>query len=170
MSATNSLHYQLCKKAASFLRKTREPMEAAWKIIAVEMVTGAAEIPDVWGTNGYQSVVVEVKTSRADFHADRKKRNRQSGREEYQSGNYRYFLSPADVIHEDELPEGWGLLHWDGKRITKVIQAPRRKVANRSDLLMMCSILRRLGVTTKIFNFREGQDEDETADELFPVT
>lgn len=31
-------------------------------------------------------------------------------------GNYRYYLCPTGVIKEEELPENWGLLVWDGRR------------------------------------------------------
>ena len=70
MSATNSLHYKLCCEGAKWLRKQDY---ASYKIVVVELICIGAENPDVWGTNGFNSTLIEVKTSRADFLKDRKK-------------------------------------------------------------------------------------------------
>lgn len=75
MSKTDSLHYQLCCLGAKFLksRKNAEHLETPNKYVAVELVTMTAENPDIWATNGYHTTLVEVKTSHADFLADKKK-------------------------------------------------------------------------------------------------
>ena len=74
---------------------------------------GTAEIPDVIGFRpgaGCQhgSVVVECKTSRADFLADAKKPFRVNP--ETGVGAYRFYMSPAGVILPEDLPERWGLI------------------------------------------------------------
>ena len=156
MSASDSLHYQLCCEAAKWLkrRKNAERWRTPWKYIAVELVCYAAENTDVWATNGECSIVIEVKTSRADFLKDGKKWHRAETMKNYQSGNFRYYLAPAGMIRTDELPEGWGLLEWDGKTITRVTPSQYRTVNNHADLIILSSILRREGFPEKIFNYR----------------
>lgn len=158
MSATNSLHYELCKLGGKFLksRKNAEPWRTPWKYVAVELVTLTAENPDVWATNGSDTVVIEVKTSHSDFLADQRKWHRSKEAElgGFQLGNYRYYLCPIGVIEVDELPENWGLLVWDGKKIQKVKQATRVKVDSSGEMKIMTSIMSRI-LRPQIFNFRE---------------
>lgn len=83
------------------------------------------EVPDAIGfrASGWEdgSVVVEVKTSRSDFLADKKKPHRQDGKG---MGNWRYFLCPENVIRVDELPSGWGLLWVNTRGHVKAIAGP----------------------------------------------
>lgn len=77
--------------------------------------TTGRERCDAWGWSwSYPqcSVLVEVKVSRSDFLADRKKPHRQEGRG---VGTYRYFMCPEGLINIEDLPERWGLL-WVNKR------------------------------------------------------
>ena len=158
MSATNSLHYELCKLGGKYLmsRKNAEPWRVPYKYIAVELVTLCAENADVWGTNGCDTCVIEVKTSHSDFLADQKKwaRSKEAAKGGFQIGNYRYYLCPTGVIKEEELPENWGLLIWDGKKIHKVKQAVRVDTNARGELMMLSSIMSRI-LRPQIFNFRE---------------
>lgn len=154
MSKTDSLHYQLCLEGAKWLKKNAEHWETPWKYIAVELVCYGTENADVWATNGWSSIVVEVKTSRADFKADFKKRYRQEEWRDQVPGNYRYFLAPKGLISPDDLPEGHGLLEWDGEKITRTHSAEFREVTNRADLIYLCSILRREEFPKKIYNYR----------------
>lgn len=159
MSKTDSLHYQLCCIGAKFLksRKSSEPWECANKYVAVELVTLTAENPDIWATNGYHTTLVEVKTSHADFLADQKKwvRSEEAQKANLCLGNFRYYLCPKGVISEDELPERWGLLEFDGKTITKVKRATYQKSSADAELLVLTSIMRRCGIKQQIFNFRK---------------
>ena len=36
-------------------------------------------------------------------------------------GHYRLFLCPTDLIKPLELPMGWGLLYFDGKKVDRVV-------------------------------------------------
>lgn len=159
MSKTDSLHYQLCCIGAKFLksRKSAEPWECANKYVAVELVTLTAENPDIWATNGYHTTLVEVKTSHADFLADQKKwvRSEEAQKADMCLGNFRYYLCPKGLISEDELPDKWGLLEFDGKTITKVKRATCQKSSTDSELLVLTSIMRRCGIKHQIFNFRK---------------
>jgi len=156
MSATNSLHYNLCLEGAKWLKRknNHEYYETPWKYIAVEIVVYGCENPDIWAFNGWSTIVVEVKTSHADFLNDKKKWFRQVGNECGDPGNYRYYLTPKGLLKPEELPEGFGLLEWDGKNIERVIKATKRTVTNHADGIIMASILRREHFPEKIYNYR----------------
>ena len=113
----------------------------------------------MWATNGYDTAIIEVKTSHSDFLADQKKWIRQEGyaQDRNKIGNYRYYLCPTGVIKEEELPENWGLLVWDEKKIYKVKQAVRVDTYAYGELLMITSIMSRI-LKPQIFNFREKQE------------
>ena len=159
MSKTNSLHYELCCLGAKFLksRKNAEPWEIPNKYVAVELVTLTAENPDVWATNGYHTTLVEVKTSHSDFLADQKKWSRSKAAElsDKQLGNYRYYLCPEGVIDESEIPDKWGVLVYDGKKIVKAKNATYQKSSTDAELLVLTSIMRREGIKPQIFNYRK---------------
>lgn len=159
MSKTDSLHYELCCLGAKFLksRKNAEPWEIPNKYVAVELVTLTAENPDVWATNGYHTTLVEVKTNHSDFLADQKKWSRSKAAElsDKQLGNYRYYLCPEGVIDESEIPDKWGLLVYDGKKIIKVRNATYQKSSTDAELLVLTSIMRREGIKPQIFNYRK---------------
>lgn len=156
MSTTGSLHYQLCCECAKWLRnrKNCEKWETPWKYVSVELNVYGTECADVWATNGWSSIVVEVKTSRADFHADSKKKYRTKEWRDQVPGNYRYFLAPNGLISPEELPEGHGLLEWDGNKIIRTVPASFRQVTNRADLIYLSSILRRENFPQGIYNYR----------------
>lgn len=76
--------------------------------------TSGSERCDAWGYSwSWQpcSVLVEVKVSRSDFFADRKKPHRKEGG----VGVYRYYMCPEGLININDLPPRWGLL-WVNKR------------------------------------------------------
>lgn len=152
MSKTNSLHYNLCLDGAKWLKKHHNYGN---KIIVVELICIGAENPDVWGTNGFESTLIEVKTSRADFLKDRKKFFRQKQVEKYACGNYRYFLTPRGLVTQSEIPESWGLLEWDNEQIITTKAAQNIPCENHGELAILCSIMRREKVKTGIFNYRK---------------
>ena len=156
MSKTNSLHYNLCLEGAKWLKK--HPYYGN-KIIAVELVCIGAENPDVWGTNGFHSTLIEVKTSRADFLRDRKKFFRQKQGEKYACGNFRYFLTPAGLVKSEELPASWGLLEWANEQIVIKKEAQDIPCENHGELAILCSIMRREKVKNGIFNYRRPKHE-----------
>ena len=81
------------------------------------------EQPDAIGWMYGISVLIECKTSRSDFHADKKKRFRITPSDGM--GDFRFFMSPPDIIKPDELPDGWGLLYATSKQIKKIVGYPR---------------------------------------------
>ena len=171
MSKTNSLHYDLCLEGAKWLRrrhdyercKAKMPCfkpglcrgcRQAFKYVAVELCTYGTENCDVWGYDGYVTAVIEVKVSHADFMNDRKKWWRTQAKAELMAGNMRWYLCPEGVIKADELPEGWGLLYWDGKRIIPQVAPVTHIATGHADMKILYSILRREGFPEKIFNYR----------------
>lgn len=160
MSASNSLHYELCKLGARFIRRRGfHGNQTPNKFAVVELICAGAENPDIWATNGLTTTLVEVKTSHSDFMADQKKyaRSPQAEQAGHTIGNYRYYLAPAGIITKEELPENWGLLEWDGKKIHMVVRAKYLKVQSEFELAIMTSIMSRI-LKPQIFNFRENNE------------
>ena len=113
------------------------------RITRIELVSAAKETPDVIGFYSGGSVVIESKSRRQDFLNDKKKRHRsQEG-----IGDYRFFLSTKDIIHgKEDLYDGWGLLHTDGKKVW-IVEHPTYRGYERNrydDCVIMYSIIRRL--------------------------
>src|SRR5258706_14836969 len=79
-------------------------------IVASELVTGSAEIPDVIGWSGWASTIIESKISVADFIADQRKTFRKY--EEDGMGIHRYYIIPFNLKDAiiARLPEKWGLI------------------------------------------------------------
>lgn len=99
-----------------------------------ELATAAMEIPDIIGWKSGFSILIECKTSRADFLADKKKFFRRFPYEGM--GTYRLYLCPTGLIHSDELPKGWGLLFYDPdkKGLERIVCWKGNIVANAGKL------------------------------------
>lgn len=109
-------HAGLVEIALKWLRRQPSANGHGCNFAVAECASGyTGEIPDAIGFRLEHpqviSVVVEVKVSRGDFLADRKKPHRISGG----MGAYRYFMCPEGMIKPEELPQGWGLL-WVNSR------------------------------------------------------
>lgn len=156
MSTTLSLHYNLCLEGAKWLRRRKnvEHCEGRWKYVVVEMCVNGCENPDIWAFNGWSTIVIEVKVSRADFLNDKKKYWQQQGHEECLAGNYRYYLTPKGLLKQEDLPDGVGLLEWDGIEIARKIAAKRHRVSNHADMIIIASLMRREQFKDGIYNYR----------------
>ena len=91
----------------------------------------ASESPDAigWKSYGNKSCVIEVKVSRGDFLGDGNKEHRKGPDG---MGNWRYFLVPKGLVEASEVPDTWGLLWYDGKKIYKKKEATYRKLTNNA--------------------------------------
>lgn len=121
------LHSDLVRVAAGWLRR-----KGSRCVITDDMkfYSSTGELPDVVGWMRGVSVLVEVKTSRADYLKDKKKPFRQ--KPETGIGQWRFYLCPAGIITPDDLPDGWGLLWVDEKkRVSEVSGVPRNTGWNR---------------------------------------
>ena len=66
------------------------------------------EQPDVLGLTAYgKSIIVEVKVSRADFLADKKKSWRINPN--IAMGDERVYLTPEGLLNVSDIPYGWQL-------------------------------------------------------------
>ena len=89
-------------------------------IVLSELKTwGTFEIADVIGFKSGFSIVIESKTSRSDFLADKKKPWRKDPKKGM--GNYRFFLCEEGIIKPEDLPPKWGLLHPWGIKVKKAV-------------------------------------------------
>ncbi|EMO9521287.1 adenylosuccinate synthase [Pseudomonas aeruginosa] len=105
-------HGELCELAKKWLLRQNSKGGHGCHTALSECRSGwGGEMPDAIGyraaTSVTETVVVEVKVSRADFLADAKKPHRAPGKG---MGIYRYFMCPAGLINPEEVPERWGLL------------------------------------------------------------
>lgn len=146
-------HEKLVKKARRWLLNNGCP-------VVISEMACCREQPDAIGfMHGGWSKLIEVKTSRSDFLNELKKPSR---RFQCGMGDYRYYLVPEGLMKESELPEGWGLLVWNGKRI-EPMESPRinRDKDYRSELNLFISAARRLpgiglieGMSVKHYKWR----------------
>ena len=87
-------------------------------VVITEMTTIRPETPDAIGFKADCSWLIECKTSRSDFHADSKKHHRKYP--ETGMGDFRYYMSEPNIVTEEDLPLGWGLLHVVDGKIKKI--------------------------------------------------
>jgi hypothetical protein len=97
-------HDELNTLAVRYLQTT-----GGFSIICKECHSNVQEIPDVYAVNNRYSVVIECKTSHADFERDKKKRFRKYPKEGL--GRFRYYFCEEGVILPEELPAKWGLVY-----------------------------------------------------------
>ena len=142
-----SEHDLLCRRAEKWLNQInckvaiRDPFRASTR-----------EQPDAIGWRDGVSILIECKSSREDFLADKQKPFRLDPTKGM--GDWRFYLCPKDVIKEDDLPEGWGLLYSEGDRIRKISGYPPNTRWHNSPFLgnkadenrMLVSALRRLTI------------------------
>jgi hypothetical protein len=117
-------HADLVERAAKWLRNT-----AGCRLVLTEFyTTSSTEIPDAigwlgrWNWRGDKtplSVLLECKTSRADFLRDKHKTCATRGS---RMGAYRFYFAPLGILRPDEIEEPWGLLEVNG---AKVMQTKR---------------------------------------------
>lgn len=149
-------HRELCELGGKWLRNHKFNEGPICTYSVVELVTVQLENPDVFGWDYWQTSLIEVKTSRADFKKDFKKKFKQEG---YLGvGMYRYYLCPEGLIKPEELPERWGLLYEkDGEIISIKVpeQFPNEEVNGMGQVTILSSIMRRMGMYGKVYDFRK---------------
>jgi hypothetical protein len=135
-------HAQLVERAVRWLRYYR------CGVVLSEQACVSGEMPDAIGwKRANHSVLVECKTSRADFLADRAKPFRT--KPEQGVGGERFYLTPPALIKVEELPAGWGLLELRRGRV-EMIQAStknqRTAVGLKYEMNLLLASLRRVEV------------------------
>lgn len=144
-------HTELINRAVKWLKNTFHCRVVLNELVAY---TASGETPDAIGWVRNQSILVECKSSRADFYADKKKRSRKIYMPAL--GHWRFYLTLPGVINgEIEIPQGWGLYEIDNKKIRYVKgvkysnAAPPPFQSDRvSEVAMLLSALSRYFVPT----------------------
>ena len=139
-------HTELVEQAAKWARKK-------WPVVVTEITTTWGEEPDVICFKTGSSLLIEVKASRGDFLADRNKPFRQPGI--WSLGKYRCYFTNPGIAAADEVPLGWGLYEFDGKRVRGVVPIPfkynsapgfeNEKRHIKLEMGILLSVIRRLG-------------------------
>ena len=111
-------------------------------VVLTEAKTMASpEEPDAIAWRSASSILVEVKVSRADFLADRKKLFRKAA--DMGMGVRRYFATPPGLVSPDELPPSWGLLEVTPTRVQVVRNAsPQARHAANEIALLTAALVR----------------------------
>jgi hypothetical protein len=111
-------HDELAVLAGKYLKKSRCPI-----VLVKNQLMYSQEQPDViaFGLLYPMVVVVEVKTSRADFKKDQLKPFRTSP--EKGMGSSRYYCCPDGLIKPEELPPLWGLLYYRNGKIEQIVRS-----------------------------------------------
>lgn len=137
-------HDELIRCASSWLVYRKR-----CSIVASELVSGSAEIPDVIGWHGWSSTLIEAKISVADFRMDQRKMFRKYKNDGM--GMFRYYIIPFELkeVITPLLPEGWGLLlakpHRTGLTMAKVEKGSVQFDCNKNnEALLLSSIIRRI--------------------------
>ena len=151
-------HKKLVRKIAAWLKYNAKYHRT---IVVAELAAGSnTETPDVIGWSGCHSIMVECKTSRADFFADSKKCFRRE--EERGMGDIRFFAAPKGVLTSEDMPEGWGLLLVD-ERCVRVEREPTPKKANKdAEVIMLVSAIRRLEISTAVYVVQDSDTENQS--------
>jgi hypothetical protein len=118
-------------------------------VVFAEISTSAPLIPDAIGWRRGWSILVECKTSRSDFHADRHKLVHRHP--ENAPGQERWYLVPLGLVRRSEVPEGWGLAEVRAGRVHRVVNPPPATLRHermRMEMDLLLSAVRRheLGV------------------------
>lgn len=98
--------------------------ERGFRVVLSEpRVVGLAEEPDVLAFKRHRSTLVEIKVSRADFLADKRKAFREQAAAGV--GSLRLYAAPTGMILPADLPERWGLLEITPKGKVSLVVEPR---------------------------------------------
>ncbi len=153
-------HADLVKIAEKWLLGTRKCSFVFTELACIH----TSEIPDAIGFRDGHTILVECKTSRADFLSDKKKyfrRNTYMG-----AGSYRFFMAPKNMISIQDLPQGWGLVEVTDKGRPRQVWGHKSNIYSQpnpfhfernlqAEYGMMASALRRLhlrGVLPMIYD------------------
>lgn len=147
-------HSDLCKLAVKWLKRPQSRGGHGCQVAVDECTTGkTGEIPDALGFCFYGqtvrdgTVLVECKTSRADFLVDKAKPHRHTGG----VGNWRYYMAPAGLIHVEELPDKWGLIEVNERGHLKVVRGPYQDTNYYSQIERLVSMRHDADVAREMF-------------------
>lgn len=131
-------HAELVERAAYWLFWSQQ-----CGVVITDIVTACSETPDAIGWASRGSILVECKTSRADFYAEKWKRHRRLP--ETGVGGLRYYMAPKGVLKAEDMPLSWGLIEPAGERIRYISRAAKQPCNCEAETIMLVSAMRRLG-------------------------
>ena len=138
-------HEKIVAVAGKWLKKHEQNILIPnCSLVLTELVaaTTSGEIPDVIGWCSWISVLIEVKTSRADYFRDSLKPFRAYGN--LSMGELKYYICPTGMISIDEVPEYWGLLYIDESHNITIEKVAVACAANlKSERALLLSKIRR---------------------------
>ena len=145
-------HAELVDRAGKWLRYScrlpagREGMYHTFRcpVVFTEFATYAHEIPDAIGfaDGGRSSFLIECKASRSDFLSDKTKAHRRV-LPHCSMGKYRWYMAPSGLLNPEEMPEAWGLLAVEGRRIIVEKEAERQNHSREQEIMVLWSYCRR---------------------------
>jgi len=149
----NPTHRQLVLLGAKWLNKKASNVFYRSPYVITEFLCqGTREIPDILGLRPNGNILIEVKTSRTDFKKDVFKEGRRT--DVLQLGHRRFFLTTVDLICQDELPPGWGLLESNGFEIVLIKHSDKFEEDRKAINFIYHSILSRT-VKPQVFDFKK---------------
>jgi len=128
----SDLHQKLQYKGADYL------LNKNYWIRTTEMPTSVGII-DVWGisnANNYETIAIEVKVSRADYHSQSQRYKEFSSEN---IANYCYILCPEYLVGRNNESQNWGILYWNEKtnRLRLFRKPTRYEMTDRQKLAIM---------------------------------
>lgn len=142
-------HAALVARAVGWLRNNRGCCPVFRELVS----NRPGEIADAIGWHSGRSILIECKISRNDFQADKRKTFRQTP--ELGVGIERYYMTPPAMVDWDEVPNGWGLLEYDGRKVKGQLKSGQFKCDKQGEIEMLCSALRRTWLRLKPMEFHE---------------
>ncbi|NIQ00981.1 MAG: hypothetical protein GWM98_11630 [Nitrospinaceae bacterium] len=126
----------------------------AFALTELVSASSTGEIPDAIGWKGGISILVECKTTRADFLSDKNKLFRQHPH--HGMGRHRYYMTLPEAIKSEDLPENWGLLYVYENNVRRIYD-PRKQQGSsywpgifensqQAEIDLLCSALRRVHI------------------------
>ncbi len=116
-------HDEIVERAVRWLRNTKR-----CGVVLSELASSSSETPDAigWVNGGRWSYLVECKTSRSDFYADKHKPGRVGFRITMGMGRERYYMAPDGILSAELVQKhrpAWGLLEIKGRRVRVSLKA-----------------------------------------------
>ncbi|WEH90846.1 MmcB family DNA repair protein (plasmid) [Acinetobacter soli] len=120
-------HHDLVAIASKWVNK-----KLNFPVVATELkCIGSREIPDVLAFRAQTSLIIECKTSLADFRKDFTKPERNGS--QLGVGNYRLYCAPAGLIPIDRIPDSWGLMEVDHKGKIDLVKFKQGNIYHNND-------------------------------------
>lgn len=144
-------HKELVNRAFQYLKYSIN-----CSVVFKERVGSTSENPDAIGFKRGFSYLIECKTSRADFMADKKKRFRERPKDGM--GDERYIMAPVGLLEPSEIPDGWGLIEvYEIARKHRPVEVSKDsdnfydKANKRAEVSYLSSAIRRIDISMAVF-------------------